>query len=164
MAKSQGSVATGMTVTVRLGIPADLDAFVRGTLGNAFETEGLRLDPEVVRRGVSKLLADHGKGLCFIAQRDGKAVGTGYVTFEWSDWHDAWYWWIQSLYVVADSRGTGVYSAMWKAIQDEARQRGGVRAIRLYVEKGNELGLRAYRGHGMEQLPYLVFETLLEGP
>lgn len=149
-------------VTVRLGTPADLDAFVRGTLGNAWETEDLELDEATVRRGVSKLLADPSRGLCFIALEDGKPVGTGYVTFEWSDWHDAWYWWIQSLYVVPERRGQGIYSTMWQAIQDEARRRGGVRSIRLYVEKHNELGLRAYRAHGMVEAPYLVFEHLLE--
>jgi ribosomal protein S18 acetylase RimI-like enzyme len=148
-------------VTVRLGTPPDLDAFVRGTLGNAFETEALRLDEATVRRGVGKLLADPSKGLCFIALDGKDAVGTGYVTFEWSDWHDAWYWWIQSLYVVPDHRGKGIYSAMYRTIQEEARRRGGVRSIRLYVEKNNELGLRAYRGHGMEEAPYLVFGQVL---
>ena len=149
-------------VTVRLGTPADLDAFVRGTLGNAWETEDLELDEDTVRRGVRKLLADPARGLCFIALEEGQPVGTGYVTFEWSDWHDAWYWWIQSLYVVPERRGQGIYSTMWQAIQDEARRRGGVRAIRLYVEKHNELGLRAYRGHGMKEAPYLVFEHVLD--
>ena len=147
--------------SVRPATPADLEAFVRGTLGNAFETEGLRLDEATVRRGVAKLLADPARGLCLAAVEGGAVVGTGYVTFEWSDWHDAWYWWIQSLYVVPERRGQGVYSAMWAWLQGEARRRGGVRSIRLYVERGNELGLRAYRGHGMEELPYLVFEKSL---
>jgi ribosomal protein S18 acetylase RimI-like enzyme len=148
-------------VTVRTATPRDLDAFVRGTLGNAFETEGLRLDEAIVRKGVAKLLADPAKGLCFIAEDGGNAIGTGYVTFEWSDWHDAWYWWIQSLYVAADKRGKGVYTAMYRFLQDAARKRGDVRSIRLYVEHANQLGLRAYRGHGMEELPYLVFEGRL---
>jgi GNAT superfamily N-acetyltransferase len=150
-----------VAVTVRLARPSDEDAFVRGTMGNAWETEQLRLDETVVRRGVRKMLADPVKGLCFAAEEDGAVVGTTYVTFEWSDWHDAWYWWIQSLFVAPDRRGQGVYSAMYAFIQDEARRRGDVRSIRLYVEKANEKGLRAYRGHGMEELPYLVFEQKL---
>jgi ribosomal protein S18 acetylase RimI-like enzyme len=148
-------------VTVRVGTPADLDACVRGDLGNAWETETLRLDEAVVRRAWADLLSDPSKGVVFVAIDGGRPVGTGYVSFEWSTWHAAWYWWIQSLYVVPGSRGTGVYSAMWTAIQDEARRRSGVRAIRLYVERHNELGLRAYRGHGMEETPYLVFEKVL---
>ena len=155
-----GSVPRAM-VTVRLGTPADIDAFVRGDLGNALETEDLELDEATVRKAWATLLADPSKGLCFVAIEEGRPVGTGYVTFEWSTWHDAWYWWIQSLYVVAERRGQGIYSTMWQAIQDEARRRGGVRSIRLYVEKSNKLGLRAYRAHKMEQTPYLVFEKVL---
>ena len=163
MAKSASSVPWAM-VTVRLGTPADLDAFVRGTLGNAWETEDLELDEATVRRGVSKLLADPARGLCFIALEEGHAVGTGYVTFEWSDWHDAWYWWIQSLYVVPERRGQGAYTKLYRFVQDAARKAGGVRSLRLYVERHNEAGLRAYRGHGMVETPYLVFEQVLDGP
>ena len=148
-------------MTIRLATPADVDACVRGDLGNAWETEQVRLDEATVRRAWTTLLADPSKGLCFVAVEGGKAVGTTYVTFEWSTWHDAWYWWIQSLYVAPERRGQGVYSAMYRFIQDEARRRGGVRSIRLYVEKENEKGLRAYRGHGMKETPYLVFEQVL---
>ena len=160
--------------------PSDLDALVRATLGNAWETERLRLDEATVRRAVRKLLDDPAKGRAFVVEETVEAedrvaprgrrkeplgkhrvVGSLYVTFEWSDWHDAWYWWIQSLYVVPERRGQGVYTALYKHVQAAARLAGGVRSLRLYVEKGNEAGLRAYRGHGMEQAPYLVFEQLL---
>lgn len=31
------------------------------------------------------------------------------VTFEWSDWRNAQYWWIQSLYVVPEHRRKGIF-------------------------------------------------------
>lgn len=130
-------------------------------MGNAWETESLRLDEDVVRRAVQKLLADPNKGRSFVAEDQGRVVASLYVTFEWSDWHDAWYWWIQSLYVVPERRGQGVYTRLYQFVQEQARAAGGVRSIRLYVEKANENGLRAYRGHGMKETPYLVFEQLL---
>lgn len=148
-------------VTCRLAKASDLDFLVRATLGNAWETEQLRLDESVVRRAVGKLLADPHKGRSFVVEDQGKAVASLYVTFEWSDWHDAWYWWIQSLYVVPERRGQGVYTALYRFVQEEARKAGGVRSLRLYVEKANENGLRAYRGHGMHEAPYLVFEQVL---
>jgi ribosomal protein S18 acetylase RimI-like enzyme len=167
-------------VTVRPALPSDEDAFVRGALGNAWESERLRLDEAVVRRAVRKMLADPAKGLGFVAEdsvepeglgalsgrtaaHPRQAVGTTYVTSEWSDWHDAWYWWIQSLYVVPPARGQGVYTAMYRFLLEQARQAGDVRSVRLYVERDNEAALRAYRGHGMAELPYLVFEQAL-GP
>ena len=144
--------------------PADLDALVRSTLGNAWESERLRLDETVVRRAVGRLLSDPNKGLAFVVEDAGQVIASLYVTFEWSDWHDAWYWWIQSLFVVPERRGQGVYSKLYAFVQDRARAAGGVRSIRLYVEKDNEHGLRAYRGHGMKETPYLVFEQMLSAP
>ncbi len=141
--------------------PSDLDALVRSTLGNAWETEQLSLDDAVVRRAVQALFADPNKGRAFVVEDGGTVIASLYITFEWSDWHDAWYWWVQSLYVVPGRRGQGVYTRLYAFVQEQARAAGGVRSIRLYVEKANENGLRAYRGHGMKEAPYLVFEQLL---
>lgn len=138
--------------------PSDLEALVRSTLGNAWESEALRLDETVVRRAVRRLLDDPGKGRAFVVEDQGQVIASLYVTFEWSDWHDAWYWWIQSLFVIPTRRGQGVYTALYKHVQAAARLAGNVRSIRLYVERSNEAGLRAYRGHGMTETPYVVFE------
>ncbi|MEK6984921.1 MAG: GNAT family N-acetyltransferase [Candidatus Thermoplasmatota archaeon] len=150
-----------MSLSVRAGRVSDLDALVRSTLGNALDSEGLHLDATVVRRGVKAILDDPAKGRLFVAEAEGQVIGSTYVTFEWSDWHDAWYWWIQSAYVVPAKRGTGVWTALYRAIQAAARKEGNVRSIRLYVESNNESGLRAYRGHGMKEAPYKVFEQVL---
>lgn len=149
--------------TVRPAHPRDLDALVRSTLGNALESEGLALDEAVVRRAVAALLADPHKGEAFVAEEDGQVVGSLYVTREWSDWHGAWYWWLQSVYVVPERRGQGVYSALYRAVQEKAKAAGDVRSVRLYVERHNEPALRAYRGHGMQETDYLVFDGATAG-
>ena len=151
----------GVSLLVRPGRPSDLDALVRSTLGNAFDSEGITLDEATVRRGVGALLSDPAKGRLFVAEDGGRVIGSTYVTFEWSDWHDAWYWWIQSAFVVPERRGTGVWTALYRAIQAAATQAGNVRSIRLYVEAANEAGLRAYRGHGMAETHYKMFEQVV---
>lgn len=148
-------------VTVRAARPDDLDALVRSTLGNALESEGVRLDGATARRGVHELLRDPHKGRVFVAEAEGAVVASTYVTFEWSDWHAAWYWWVQSVYVQPAWRGRHVYSALYRAVQQAARDAKDVRAVRLYVEGHNEHALRAYRGHGMRQAPYEVFEWVV---
>jgi GNAT superfamily N-acetyltransferase len=148
-------------VTCRAAKASDLDFLVRATLGNAFETEGLRLYEATVRRAVKDLLADPVKGRSFVAEDKGAVIASLYVTYEWSDWHGAWYWWIQSLFVAPERRGQGVYTALYRFVREQARKAGNVRSIRLYVEKSNENGLRAYRGHGMKEAPYVVFEQTI---
>jgi GNAT superfamily N-acetyltransferase len=151
-----------VSLVVRAGRASDLDALVRSTLGNAFDSEGIHLDEATVRRGVTALLDDPHKGRLFVAEDGiGKVVGSTYVTFEWSDWHAAWYWWIQSAFVAPERRGTGVWTALYRAIQAAAKQDGNVRSIRLYVEEHNELGLRAYKGHGMAKTHYEMWEQVV---
>lgn len=147
---------------VRLARPGDADRLLKSTLGNAWETEALRLDESTARRGVDLLLRDAGKGRAFVVESGGEAIGSLYVTFEWSDWHAKWYWWIQSLYIDEAWRGKGAYSALWAHVVEAARKAHDVRAVRLYVEKENDKALRAYRGHGMKEAPYVVFDHVIE--
>ncbi len=146
---------------VRAARASDAPDLLHSALGNALESEGLKLDEAVAKNGVGALLADSHKGRVFVAEEAGRFVGSTYVTFEWSDWHASWYWWIQSAYVVPERRGSGVWSALYRHVLDVARKEGNVRSIRLYVESHNEAGLRAYKGHGMAELPYKVFEQTL---
>ncbi len=150
-----------MVVLVRAARASDLEALLQSTLGNALESEGVRLDEATARRGVMDLVADPAKGRVFVAEIGGAVVGSTYVSFEWSDWHAAWYWWIQSVYVAPEHRGKHVYSALYRAIQQAARGQGDVRSVRLYVEAHNHDALRAYRGHGMIETPYKVFEWVV---
>ena len=152
-----------MHLHVRPARLSDVDALVCSTLGNALESEGIKLDVAKVRPAVVALLEDPQKGRAFVAEDGGQVVGSLYFNAEWSDWHGAWYWWLQSVFVVPERRGQGVYSALYKAVQDAARRAGNVRSIRLYVERHNKAALRAYRGHGMKETEYLVFESVVEG-
>lgn len=39
---------------------------------------------------------------------DGEFAGSLMITFEWSDWRNGYYWWIQSVFVRPQYRGRGV--------------------------------------------------------
>ncbi len=79
--------------------------FFQEVVDYCLQAEGITLDDAVVRRGVKAILDDPRKGRLFVAEDGGKVVGSTYVTFEWSDWHEAWYWWIQSAFVVPETDG-----------------------------------------------------------
>jgi hypothetical protein len=70
----------------------------------ASETETLTLDAEVLSEGVRAVFDSSGKGFYVIAEVNGKAVGGLMITCEWSDWRNAWWWWIQSVYVLSEYR------------------------------------------------------------
>src|SRR5688500_10016118 len=115
-----------MQVSIRDAMPTDAEVIADFNARLAEETEHLRLDLPVVRRGVARVLADPSKGRYFVAEvappvvegsaqalpaRSGDVVGCTMVTYEWSDWRDSNLWWIQSVDVQADWRRRGVVPA-----------------------------------------------------
>lgn len=151
-----------MSVTVRDAESRDLEALVRNCIGVARESEGLEPDEATVRAAVGAALDDPQKARYLVAEADGAVVGNLYITYEWSDWTNGWYWWVQAVYVDPAWRGRGVYSRLYDAVHERARAAGDVRRVRLYVDRHNETGLRAYRGHGMKETDYLVFDARVE--
>lgn len=148
-------------VVIRPASAADRDRITTFNLAMARETESRELDPEVLRSGVERALADPSRGTYFVAEIAGRVVGCLLVTREWSDWRDGWFWWIQSVYVAPESRGRGVYSALHGHVRDAARETGEVVGLRLYVEPSNAVAQRTYRRLGMADAGYLLFEELL---
>ena len=142
---------------VRPATPGDAPVVALFNRLLAHESEAVELDPVTVAAGVAAVLADPAKGQYFIAEIGGQPVGQLMLTIEWSDWRNGPIYWIQSVYVVAERRNSGVFRALWDRGVATARA-AGARAIRLYVEEANAPAQEAYRRVGMHRSGYLVFE------
>ena len=127
----------------------------------ALETEGLALHEPTVMAGVVALMGHPERGFYLIAEADGVPAGCLLVTYEWSDWRNKLFWWISSHYVKPEMRGRGVYAAMDAALQELAAREGNVCGFRTYVHKSFKPGMDVYRGLGMVEKEYVVFEDLL---
>lgn len=147
-----------MTLHIRPPTPSDLDVVVDFNVRLARETEARELDRPTVTRGVRAVLADSARGSYFLAELEGQVVGQLMITLEWSDWRDGWMWWIQSVYVRADARRAGVFRALYHHVIDEAKRRGDVAGVRLYVEDHNTAARATYHGLGMADAGYRVLE------
>jgi GNAT superfamily N-acetyltransferase len=147
-----------MSLTVRPATPADLESVVEFNLGLAKESEGMALDRSLLRAGVAAGLADPDKARYFIAVEGGQAVGQIMITYEWSDWRNGWFWWIQSVYVRPEARRQGVFRALYQHVADCARQDPAVIGLRLYVEKDNHAAQKTYLQMGMQWTAYQVLE------
>jgi ribosomal protein S18 acetylase RimI-like enzyme len=126
----------------------------------AWETEQLKLAAQTIRRGVQAVLKDANKGTYFVAEMDGVVMGQLLITHEWSDWRNGDFWWIQSVYVAAEYRRSGVFRALFTHVQKLAQSRRAVCGMRLYAEKNNRRAHRVYARLGMVQTDYEVFETV----
>lgn len=146
-------------IVIRPAVSADLEFLVAGNLALARETENLALDPSVVREGVRALLEGRVPGAYWIAECGDDAAGQLLITYEWSDWRNRMIWWIQSVFVVPETRCRGVFRALYTQMRTEAVA-AGAGGLRLYVDVANERAQRVYAALGMHGDHYRVFEEM----
>ena len=145
-------------IRVRLGLPADLETIVGFNADMALETEGKILDVGPLTTGVRALLGDANRGFYLLAESSGRVLGQLMITTEWSDWRNAYFWWIQSVYVAEDSRRIGVYRALNDHVRAQALKQGDVCGIRLYVDRDNRVARQVYHELDMVHARYDLFE------
>lgn len=147
-------------ITIRRAEQQDAAAFVRFNEAMAWETEQLQLDPDKLLEGVEGLFAKPQYGFYVVAEVEGEIAGGLMITYEWSDWRNKVFWWIQSVYVLPAFRGQGVYRSLYEGVKSMARE-SDCCGFRLYVETTNEAAQIVYQKLGMEQSHYLMFEDAL---
>ena len=148
-------------IKVRQATAAEAGRIADFNRAMALETEGLALDEKTVAAGAVALIGHPDRGFYLVAEVAGGVAGCLLITFEWSDWRNKMFWWIASHYVKPEMRGRGVYAAMDAALQELAARAGNVCGFRTYVHRDFKLGLEVYRGLGMVEKEYVVFEDLL---
>ena len=168
MSAAQGSAhSANHAFRVRPAHAADAPLIAAWNAAMAWETEHKRLDSGVLGAGVAAGLADAAKARYFIAMDDaavaghetiGVPVGTLMLTTEWSDWRNGDWWWIQSVYVPEEHRRRGVFAALYRHVEQLAREAPGVIGLRLYVERGNAAAQRTYAALGMRDAGYALLE------
>jgi ribosomal protein S18 acetylase RimI-like enzyme len=144
-------------ITIRRAQLSDARHFVHFNLAMAWETEQLRLDPAKLLEGVQGLFENPQFGFYVIAELEGEIAGGLMITYEWSDWRNKVFWWIQSVYVLPEFRGKGIYRSLYQGVKEMARE-SDCCGFRLYVESSNEAAQAVYNKLGMEQSHYLMFE------
>ena len=148
-----------MNIQIRRAALADAESIADHNAAMALETESLELDRERLRQGVEAVLRDSAKGFYIVAEVDDQVVGQMLVTFEWSDWRNATFWWLQSVYVRPEYRRRGVYRRLYEQVLDEAQARGDICGVRLYVSKENAVAQQVYERLGLRQAHYAMCEV-----
>ena len=149
-------------IKIRIARENDVPALVEFNQAMALETEGKRLATKVLTKGVEAVFADRKKGFYVVAENpDGTIVGGLMITYEWSDWRNKWFWWIQSVYILPEGRGKRIYSRLYDFAKAKAHENRNVCGFRLYVEHENTHAQKVYEKVGMEASHYLMYEEEL---
>lgn len=154
--------------SLRLAEARDAQTLVEFNRAMASETEAKDLAPDVLAAGVSNLLENPRHGFYVVAEyhgapeTQGEVVASLMVTYEWSDWRNGLFWWIQSVYVKPEFRRQGIYRRLYEFVKSRAANEPDVRGFRLYVEKENRIAQQTYERLGMTETHYKMFEELQE--
>jgi GNAT superfamily N-acetyltransferase len=144
-------------LTIRKANREDIPLIAQFNRDMARETEGIDLPAERILGGVAAIFDRPSRGQYWLCLEDGRAVGQLMVTYEWSDWRNADFWWIQSVYTIPSARGRGVYRRLHETVIREATAAGAC-GIRLYVERHNAAARAVYEKLGMRAAPYEMLE------
>jgi GNAT superfamily N-acetyltransferase len=145
---------------IREANPGDADSIAEFQVLMAMETENYALDPVTVETGVKAVFTDTGKGCYYVAESEGRVIASTLITYEWSDWRNRTICWIQSVFVVPQYRGLGVFKAIYLYIKNKVEQSSEIGGIRLYVDHSNKNAQEVYRKLGMDGSHYRVFEWM----
>jgi GNAT superfamily N-acetyltransferase len=145
-------------IRIRQGTTSDINRIAEFQQALAQESEGKTLDDDVLLKGIQKIFQDEGRGFYLMAESGDQVVGGLMITYEWSDWRNANFWWIQSVYVDDQWRRQGVYRALYDYVYDIAQSGDDICGIRLYVERNNTVAQQTYNSLGMSQSHYHLYE------
>jgi len=146
-----------MNIKIREAVKSDITTIAKNNQALAYETENTNLNLDIITSGVSNAL---NREDChyFVAEINKMVVGQTLITYEWSDWRNGLIWWMQSVFVLFNFRKQGVYRNLFNHIENLARNNPKVKALRLYVIKNNQSGIKTYEALGMKDSGYIVYE------
>lgn len=151
-------------VNIRRATMSDLHTVVTFNAALARETENRTLNVQILQSGVEALLQDPSKGWYAVAETSRDCghlvvVGQILVTFEWSDWRNGNFWWLQSVYVHPDYRQKGIFRQLYDYVHTQTHMNpGNICGLRLYVEGTNYEAQQAYANLGFQQTAYHMYE------
>ncbi len=146
-------------ISIRRAELADAEILVDYNIAMARETENKILSRQVTNEGVVNLLKSPQYGFYLVAEASREIAGSLLITFEWSDWRNGVFWWIQSVYIKPEYRRRGVFKALYAHVKKLALVQGGVCGLRLYVHHNNHLAQQTYKNSGMQKTAYILYET-----
>lgn len=147
---------------IRPAVVGDSQSLVSFTIAEALDAERRSLIRTDVQRGVAGAFLTPPKARYWVVESHGTLVGSCSIVTEWSNFRGGDYWWIQSLYIAPEHRGTGLVNTLLRHLVQEAKA-GGALDLRLYGYNTNARALRAYQRFGFRESPYLILTKSLIG-
>jgi len=149
-------------IRIRRADISDAEIIANFNAAMAKETEALNLDMETLLTGIRTVMNDDSHGYYMLAEIQDQVVGCMLITYEWSDWRNGQFWWIQSVYVNKQFRRLGIFKTLYNNVKEKAKKVKTCVGLRLYVENNNDQAQQTYEALGMAQTHYTLYEDSLK--
>ena len=132
----------------------DLENLVEFIVAEADEAEGIHKASDKILRGIKAGLENPSIARYWVLENENQdPVGSVSVVKEWSDWNCAFYWWIQSMYLLPSHRGKGLMNKLLQEVKNAAMTEDAIE-LRLYVHRNNKRAIKAYQKSGFSDSDY----------
>lgn len=145
-------------MNLRPAVIEDTQVLADFNINMAYQTERIKLIPEVTRAGVETMIKNPQMEFYLVAEDQGEIAASLMVTTEWSDWRNGLLWWKQSVYVRPQNQRRGLYRQLYQQVKSLAESETNVCGFRLYVEQGNSAAQATYRSLGMVETAYKLYQ------
>jgi ribosomal protein S18 acetylase RimI-like enzyme len=167
-----------VTYSCRQATPEDARVIALMQIRMADETENLKLDPAVVEKGVQLPFQHPNLATYYVVVATQSSSGTAQIepqfindsgeeiagmlmtTHEYFIDAAATLWWIQSVYTSPTHRKRGVFSKLYKYVEDRSNASPDVMGLRLYVETENAGAQQTYKKMGMSIEPFIMLKNM----
>lgn len=136
----------------------DVNEIIEMQILMALETESLHLDKKTLKDGITAIIEDPTKGRYFIIEESRISIACFMITYEWSDWRNKNWIWMQSVYVKKEYRKQGIFNKMMSFLKKMISSDSQYCGIRLYVDKTNLNAINVYKKSDMLNHHYEMFE------
>jgi ribosomal protein S18 acetylase RimI-like enzyme len=137
-----------------------LRAVINFQIEMALESEGLKLDPQTVEKGVLKVFENPAIGNYFVYVDGNQVLGCLLIQNEWSDWRNGVVLWIHSVYILPQFRKNGIFKKMYEDLKLKVENDPNLLGLRLYVDKKNVGAQKVYEKLNMGSDHYMLYEWL----
>ncbi|RZJ29357.1 MAG: GNAT family N-acetyltransferase [Flavobacterium sp.] len=137
-----------MATTYRPVLTSDIDLTV-AMMRDFYAIDGYPIDLSVSRKLLSEFIADENLGKAWLILSDGDVVGYVILTFVFSFEFKGKIAFIDELYILESSRGSGIGKNTIAFIKAEA-EKYGVKMLYLEVEHHNSAAQKLYENAGFE--------------
>ncbi|KAM3139440.1 hypothetical protein pb186bvf_008465 [Paramecium bursaria] len=141
---------------VQQGKIQDIDSFLNQIVKLAYETEQIKLDPQLVRQASDYLIQNEHFGLYLLYRSDQITKGSIMLTKEYNI-YNGYVQWVQSVYVEKEYRCQNIFRCLFMQFLSLAKE-NEAKKCKLYVYKENQLAQKVYQKVGMKQNDEIIYE------